>query len=71
MAVQQLASQLPLYIPNNATRYEEKNIMKYIEQGRDGEPDKEKKEEAGAIHLAHGWTQRGQKKKVSRKIIII
>jgi hypothetical protein len=41
--------------------------MKYTEEGK---PDNEKEEEAGAINIAHGWIQQGQKDKVRHKIII-
>ena len=43
--------------------------MKYLEQGEDGKPDIEKKEDAGVIHLVHGWIQQGQKGKVRGKLI--
>jgi hypothetical protein len=65
-----LAKQLSLRNRKDPTRYEGENLMKYAEEGGDGEPDCEKNEDAGVIHLVHGWIQLGQKDKVSRKIII-
>lgn len=45
--------------------------MRYMVQGEKGKDDVEKEEDAGVIHLVHGWIQQGQKGKVGQKIIAI
>lgn len=69
MATQILARNLhPHRCNSTSSRYDEDEVMAYTVDGQNGEPEKE---DAGVLHLAHGWIQRGQKNKVSQKIIDI
>jgi hypothetical protein len=65
---QSLARDVSLKTPSECCRYEIKNTMKYREEE---DPENEKEEDSGVIHIVHGWLQRGQKDKVRPDNFII
>ena len=69
IATQNLVKDLSLKLPGENSQYKRKNTMKYREED---DPDNEKEEDAGVVHIVHGWIQQCQKEKVRLdKIIII